>query len=47
MKCWTKIVALLLSVAAIQGSSQSASEGQGHAQETHGFVNLTWPLLMV
>ena len=34
MKCWAKFAALLLSVAAIQASSQSAPEGQGGAQET-------------
>lgn len=34
MKCWIKIVALLLSGAAIQGSAQSTPAGQGRAQET-------------
>ena len=34
MKCWAKVAALLLSVAVIQGSAQSAPEGQGSAQET-------------
>ncbi len=34
MKCWIKIAALLLSVAAIQASAQSAPEGQSRAQET-------------
>jgi hypothetical protein len=34
VKCWAKFAALLLSVAAIQASAQSAPEGQGGAQET-------------
>src|SRR4029077_1282239 len=34
VKCWTKVAALLLSVAAIQASAQSAPEGQAGAQET-------------
>lgn len=34
MKCWTKVAALLLSVAVIRSSAQSAPEGQGGAQET-------------
>ena len=34
MKCWIKIAALLLAVAAIQASAQSAPEGQSRAQET-------------
>jgi hypothetical protein len=34
VKCWIKVAALLLSVAAIQASTQSAPEGQGGAQET-------------
>jgi hypothetical protein len=34
VKCWTKLAALLLSVAAIQASAQSAPTGQGGAQET-------------
>jgi hypothetical protein len=34
VKCWAKVAALLLSVAVIQGSAQSAPEGQGGAQET-------------
>jgi hypothetical protein len=34
VKCWTKIAVLLLSVAAIQASAQSASVGRGGAQET-------------
>jgi hypothetical protein len=34
VKSWAKVAALLLSVAAIQASAQSAPEGQGGAQET-------------
>jgi len=34
VKCWTKVVGLLLSVAAIQASAQSAAEGQNRAPET-------------
>lgn len=34
VKCWAKMAALLLSVAAIQGSAQSAPKGQSRAQET-------------
>jgi len=34
VKGWTKVAALLLSVATIQASAQSAPEGQGGAQET-------------
>jgi hypothetical protein len=34
VKCWIKIAALLLSVAAIRGSAQSAPENQGRAQDT-------------
>jgi hypothetical protein len=34
VKCWAKFAALLLSVAAIQASAQSAPEGKGGAQET-------------
>ena len=33
MKCWVKFAALLLSLAAIQASSQSAPESKGGAQE--------------
>ena len=33
MKCWIKIAAFLLSVAAIQGGAQSAPEGQSRAPE--------------
>src|ERR1700682_4061313 len=49
VKCWAKFAVLLLSVAAIQASAQSAPEGQGGAQETQirGFwtdpsTGLTW-----
>jgi len=34
VKCWTKVAALLLSVAVIEASAQSAPEGQVGAQET-------------
>ena len=34
MKCWAKLAALLLSVACIQASAQSAPEDQNRAQET-------------
>ena len=34
MRSWAKVAALLLSVAAIQGSAQSAPEGQSRAQDT-------------
>ncbi|MFZ0278704.1 MAG: DUF1566 domain-containing protein [Candidatus Sulfotelmatobacter sp.] len=34
MKCWTKVAALLLSVAAIQAGAQSTPGGRGGAQET-------------
>ena len=34
MKCWARIAAFLLSVAAIQASAQSTPESQGVAQET-------------
>lgn len=34
VKCWAKFAALLLSVAAIQASTQSAPEGKSGAQET-------------
>lgn len=34
MKCWTKVAALLLFIASIQGSAQSVPEGHGAAQET-------------
>ena len=50
MKCWAKVAALLLSVAAVQGRAQSAPEGPGGAQETQarGFwtdpaTGLMWP----
>jgi hypothetical protein len=33
VKCWTKVAVLLLSVAAIQGSAQSARESQSHEPE--------------
>jgi hypothetical protein len=49
VKCWTKVAALLLSVAVIDARAQSAPEGQGGAQETQarGFwtdpsTGLTW-----
>jgi|SRR6185312_9247240 len=34
MKCWAKVAALLLSLAAMQANTQSAPKGQGGAQET-------------
>jgi hypothetical protein len=34
VKCWAKFAALLLAVAAIQASAQSAPDVQGHAQKT-------------
>jgi Protein of unknown function (DUF1566) len=34
VKCWAKVAGLVLCVAAIQGSDQSAPEGQSAAQET-------------
>ena len=34
MKCWTNVAVLLLSIAAIQVSAQSAPEGQSRAAET-------------
>ena len=49
MKCWIKIAAILLSVATVQGSAQSAPKGQSRAPETqaHGvwtdpFTGLMW-----
>jgi hypothetical protein len=43
VKCWTKVAALLLSVAAIQASAQSAPEGQGGARETQAPGSWTDP----
>jgi hypothetical protein len=43
LKCSTKVAALLLSVAAIQASAQSAPEAQGRAQETQARGFLTDP----
>jgi len=34
VKSWTKVAVLLLSVAALNGSAQSALESQSRAQET-------------
>jgi Protein of unknown function (DUF1566) len=36
VKCWAKLAALLLSVACIQASAQSAPEDQNRAQESQG-----------
>lgn len=43
MKSWAKIAALLLSVAAVQGSAQSAPEGQSRAQDTQARGSWTDP----
>ena len=49
MKCWTKVAALLLAVAAVQAGVQSVAEGQGGAPEnqapglwTDPSTALTW-----
>jgi hypothetical protein len=43
VKCLAKVAPLLLSVAVIQGSAQSAPEGQGSAQETQARAFWTDP----